>query len=215
MNARRLGRAAVLALAALWLQLEGPAAAATLIEGSLRGAPLRLVAEGSRAAVTLGGRQRLVDLATAEIWPIGADGRPAGPPLQARQAAAGGAGFAMAAWGPGPMVAGHGSVYHVVSAGGQICTEVLASAWMAPFIAPAMQALALIEQLDGGGAASACERLPFAFLAGAGWPLMIGAIDRPLFETTAIRFDYQPAPAELRLPGEVAEPAAAPAEAAE
>ena len=71
---------------------------------------------------------------------------------------------------------------------------------MKPFVAPAVQALDLLEEMSGTPRGRGCERIPFSSLRRAGWPIMAGKIDHLTFETRTLRFDYQPPARELALP---------------
>lgn len=82
----------------------------------------------------------------------------------------------------------------------RVCAEMMLSAWMLPFVDPAVRAIGLLQQLGVAEAEDPCAAIPFATYAAAGWPLLAGKADRPTFTTTAIAFDYQPAEAELAPP---------------
>ncbi|MFO1070374.1 MAG: hypothetical protein U1E14_17810 [Geminicoccaceae bacterium] len=167
----------------LLVLLGSPASAGILLEATFQGVPvtveLGLVAD--KAVVTVAGERRVMALAPS---------LPAGPP-----------GFRLASWSSGPMVAGYGTGYAVLSRDGTICGEVLAAAWMAPFLEPAARALAQLQAetpslapRDGG-----CGPIPFATWAMRGFPLMAGERRAPVLVTTRLRFD-QPPPAELLPP---------------
>ena len=85
----------------------------------------------------------------------------------------------------------------------EICGELLVSPWMKPFVDPAVQALSILERVEGEGdiketgLEGACGELPFSSYAMAGWPLMAGSVDQPIFKTEAISFDYTPRGDEL------------------
>jgi hypothetical protein len=115
-------------------------------------------------------------------------------PIRSGGAAALG-GYRVTPWGPGPVVAGHATVYHVITYHDEICAEMLVSGWMQPFMAPVVQALDLLDDMPAQG--SGCARVPFAVYAAAGWPMLAGKIDHLTFETTTIRFDYLPLRGEL------------------
>lgn len=186
--------------------------AAMLFEGEAGGEPLRMVADrrAERVLIELGGERSLVDLKAGHVY-LGLDQK---TPQRVRAYFRPGhdqvASYRLERFGPGPMVAGHASVYHVLFVGERVCAEILVSSWMAPFVDPAVRALALLDTLKqteqaaaaagSGGNADACAAIPVATLAAAGWPLLSGKIDRPTFETKAIRFDYRPAADELDLP---------------
>jgi hypothetical protein len=95
------------------------------------------------------------------------------------------------------VIAGHATVYHVITYHDEICAEMLVSGWMRQFMAPVVRALDLLEDMPTQAQAGGCGRIPFAVYAAAGWPMLAGKIDHLTFETTAIRFDYQPSSGEL------------------
>ena len=95
-------------------------------------------------------------------------------------------------WGPGPVIAGHATVYHVITYHDEICAEMLASGWMQPFVAPVVQALDLFDGMPAPAQGGDCGRIPFAVYGAAGWPMLAGKIDHLTFETKVIRFDYTP-----------------------
>jgi hypothetical protein len=111
--------------------------------------------------------------------------------------------FRLEQFGPGPVIAGHGSLYYVLFVDKDVCAEILVSQWMRPFVDPAVRALGLLEQLERSapsGDADACGQIPMATLAAAGWPLLVGKLEAPGLVTEMIRFDYLPPPDELQLP---------------
>ena len=189
--------AAVFSIMSAW-----PAAAAMLAEGEMDGQALRLVVDRDtgRALVTVGGQRNLVDLQAGHVYLSEGAGTVHRVHARYRPGYGEGPDYEIAPWGPGPMIAGHASVYHAVTLDGQICAEVLISGWMKPFIEPAAQALSILEQLHHPRVDEPCARIPFATYAAAGWPLMAGKVDHPIFTTSSIRFDYQPSPEELALP---------------
>jgi hypothetical protein len=95
------------------------------------------------------------------------------------------------------VIAGHATVYHVITYGDEICAEMLVSGWMRPFMAPLVQALDALEDMPPPARANGCAQIPFSVYAAAGWPMLAGKIDHLTFETEAIRFDYRPSPGEL------------------
>lgn len=190
----------MLLLAALLVLAPGAAAdAAVLIEARKQGESLRMVidADAGRALIATARGRSVVDLARGEIYVLGAGGARK-MPIQSRDAAL--AGYQVTPWGPGPTIAGHATVYHVITHGEDICAEMLVSGWMQPFVAPVVQALDLLEAQSAPGRGHGCARVPFAVYAAAGWPMLAGKIDHLTFETRAIRFDYQPTTDELDLP---------------
>jgi hypothetical protein len=182
------------ALAALLTLLPSTIAdAAVLIEARKQRDALRMVVdvEQGRALIATPRGQSVIDLARNRIYLGGAAGSREMP---IRPDAALGS-YRVTPWGPGPVVAGHATVYHVITYHDEICAEMLVSGWMQPFMAPVVQALDLLDDMPEQG--SGCARIPFAVYAAAGWPMLAGKIDHLTFETTAIRFDYAPHPGEL------------------
>jgi hypothetical protein len=168
--------------------------AAVLIEARKHRDALRMVVdvEQGRALIATPRGQSVIDLARNRIYVGGAAGSQEMP---IRPGAAARGGYRVTPWGPGPVVAGHATVYHVITYHEEICAEMLVSGWMQPFMSPAVQALDLLDDMPAQG--SGCARIPFAVYAAAGWPMLAGKIDHLTFETTAIRFDYAPQPGEL------------------
>jgi hypothetical protein len=186
----------LLSLAALLILAPStPADAAILIEARKQHDPVRMVidAEQQRALIATPRGQSVIDLERNRIYVRGAAGARQ-MPIRPGGAAALGA-YRVTPWGPGPVIAGHATVYHVITYHEEICAEMLVSGWMQPFMAPVVQALDLLEDMpaQGGG----CARIPFAVYAAAGWPMLAGKIDHLTVETKAIRFDYAPLPGEL------------------
>ena len=179
-----------------------PAIGALLIEGVFDGKALRIVVdeETAEAEVTLDGRRHFLDLAADKAHRIEADGSMRSTELTAEEASPT---PEIRPWGPGPSIAGHSSVYHIMRLGDEICGELLISPWMKPFVDPAVEALAILERIKGEddikktGLEGACGDLPFSSYAQTGWPLMAGSIDQPIFKTEAISFDYKPSGDEL------------------
>lgn len=187
----------------LALAVKPATAAILMIEGDLEGKPLRILVDAAtaRAEVTLDAKRHRIDLETEMARSVRQDGtlgdqetvnhtrsRPA-PDIRP--------------WGPGPMIAGHASVYHVIMLDEQICGELLISPWMKPFVSSAVEALTILERIKGhhdiksATIKGPCRDLPFSSYASAGWPLMAGGVNQRLFTTEAISFDYQPGPDEL------------------
>jgi hypothetical protein len=162
-----------------------PAQAGILLEGMLEGRPVRVelgTVVTDKAVVTVDGERRVVGLAAPA--PVAADP------------------YRLTRWSNGPPVAGYGSSYNVLTLDETICGEVLAAAWMEPFLAPAVRALALAQASDPRLAAKpreGCGAIPFATYGYNGFPLMAGWRDEPVFVAQQIRFDH-PTPAELRPP---------------
>ena len=172
--------------------------AAILIEARKHGGALRMVidAEQQRALIVTPRGQSVVDLERGRIYVRrGAGGARQIPIKSGGKVPLGG--YRVTPWGPGPVVAGHATVYHVITYNEEICAEMLVSGWMQPFMAPVVQALDLLEQMPAPAQGSGCGRIPFAVYAASGWPMLAGKIDHLTFETTAVRFDYAPQPGEL------------------
>jgi hypothetical protein len=171
--------------------------AAILIEARRQHEGLRMVidAEEGRALISTARGQSVIDLERNRIYVRGAGGSQQ-LAIRPEDAAALG-GYRITPWGPGPVIAGHATVYHVITYYEDICAEVLVSRWMQPFMAPVAQALDALEGMPAPAQANGCARIPFAVYAAAGWPMLAGKIDHLTFETTAIRFDYVPRPGEL------------------
>lgn len=179
------------------------AAAALLIEGDLDGKVLRILVDTSKseAEVTLGDARHRVELNADKAQQVEIDGslgklevvRETGDALTPE----------IKPWGPGPMIAGHASVYHVMTLGETICGELLVSPWMKPFVSPAVEALAILERIKGDHDIKSatmdgpCGALPFSSYAAAGWPLMAGGMNERIFTTETISFDYDPTESEL------------------
>jgi len=179
------------------------AAAALLIEGDLDGKTLRILVDDSKseAEVSIGETHHRVNLDADEAQLIEADGT-LGKQEVVREMD-GAPTPEIKPWGPGPMIAGHASVYHVLMLGEKICGELLISPWMKPFVSPAIEALAILERIKGDHDIKSatiegpCGALPFSSYAAAGWPLMAGGVDQRLFKTETISFDYEPNQQEL------------------
>ena len=200
----RLRLSLVLLIVALcaWPALPHGAAAAVLIEAQKGGRPLQLVIDRGQQRVLLrsGATETLVDLAAGLIYVREQGGAVSRAHARFRPGHDEPASYRVERFGPGPMIAGHGSTYHVLFDEERVCAEAMVSGWMAPFVDPAVRAIALLEQLGGLATDDACAAIPFTTYAAAGWPLLSGKADRPIFVTSAIRFDYEPAPGELSPP---------------
>jgi hypothetical protein len=195
----RLGLALLIAAACGWLALPDGVAAAVLIQAQKDGRPLQLVVERGQQRVLLrsGGVETLVDLAAGLIYVRGKGRALSRAHAYFRPGHDAPAPYRVERFGPGPMVAGHGSTYHVLFEEERVCAEAMVSGWMVPFVDPAVRAIALLEQLGRRAPEDACAAIPFTTYAAAGWPLMSGKADHPTFVTNSIRFDYEPAPGEL------------------
>ena len=195
-------RAALIGLACLAALESGAARAAMLIEASNEGRPVRLVVDrtADRVLLSAGSSRALVDLAGGVIYVQGQDGVVRRAHARFRQGHEEPPAYRIEPFGPGPILAGQLSHYHVLFAGEQVCAELMLNGWMLPFLQPAVHAFALLEQIKRPAGDDPCAAIPFATYAAAGWPLMAGKIDHPTFATTKVRFDYEPAPGELSPP---------------
>ena len=203
---RRLTLAAAAAAGFATPLLAPPAAeAATLIQARIAERPARLVVDHDRrrVLVSTAGERRLVDLARGHVYVVDAGGDMRR--FDAARLAPSPDGYRLDPWGPGPVIAGYPTTYHVVMDGARICAEVLVSDREDGFMADAMQALDLLQRLEAGAGDDPCAEPPFAAYAAGGWPIMAGLIDRALFETVSVSLGYAPAEGELALPGEDAD----------
>lgn len=178
-----------------WLP-PGRAGAGMLVEATFNGVPVRAETGSDRdfVLVTVAGARHLVDVQRQVVFPLDSAER--------RVIRAGGMDdgasflpYSLERWSAGPQVAGHASTYHVLEVDERICGEVLASAWMAPFIAPIIQSLELMQRVSPKLSPidrEACGAIPFTVYARNGWPLMAGWADEAAFLTQTIRFDHYP-----------------------
>ncbi|WP_159709867.1 hypothetical protein [Geminicoccus flavidas] len=195
-----------LAAAALLLGLvAGPAQAGALVEGVLRGVPIRLETgtDPVMVRVRLGQAELLVDLGRDLLVPL----EPAALPIDAADLvdATAGQRFVLMLWGGRrPTIAGEKGAYFVLTRLGRTCGEVLAATWTRPLIAPLVAAIDLLERsLPSLRPAEwqGCGAVPFRAFAGRGWPLLAGGLDSRQFETTRISFDHQPDEGRFQRPG--------------
>jgi hypothetical protein len=173
--------------------------AAALIEARINGAPVRLIADRATNRVLLeaGKTRALFDLAGGSVY-VGDGG--AVQRVHARyRPGHGDLPYRIERFGPGPVIAGFVTAYHVLFVGEQVCAELMTVGWATPFVDPAIRALAMLEALEPLSD-DPCQKIPFTTYAATGWPLIAGKIDHPTIETTKIAFDYQPRPDELTLP---------------
>jgi hypothetical protein len=173
--------------------------AAALIEARINGAPVRLVADraANRVLLEAGKTRALFDLAGGSVY-VGDGG--AVQRVHARyRPGHGDLPYRIERFGPGPVIAGFVTAYHVLFVGEQVCAELMTVGWATPFVDPAIRALAMLEALEPLSD-DPCHKIPFTTYAATGWPLIAGKIDHPTIETTKIAFDYQPRPDELTLP---------------
>jgi hypothetical protein len=194
-------RRILFAAAVLILLPQASAGAAVLIEARKHGEPFRMVIDNDRqrALITTARGESLVDLRQGELYLRGPSGVARKMRIAAPAALAGTA-YRVEPWGPGPVMSGHATVYHVISHGEEICAEMLVSGWMKPFVVPVVQALDLLEDLSGTPRGGGCERIPFAIYAAEGWPMIAGKLDHLTFETRSIDFEYEPDARELAIP---------------
>jgi hypothetical protein len=191
-----MSRCRLLSLAALLIFVPSTLAeAAILIEARNERESLRMVIDAGqqRAMIATARGRSVIDLESGRIH---AQGTGAVRELPIARDEALGA-YRVTPWGPGPVIAGHATVYHVITYGEEICAEMLVSGWMEPFMAPVVQALDVLDGMAALAAAGGCARIPFSVYAAAGWPMLAGKIDHLTFETRAIQFDYEPTPGEL------------------
>jgi len=189
----------LLCVLAGFLVLPGSARAAALIEARINGAPVRLVADraANRVLLEVDTTRALFDLAGGAVY-VGEGGavqrvharyRPGHDELPYR----------IERFGPGPVIAGYVTTYHVLFIDEQVCAELMTVGWMTPFVDPAIRALAMLGALRPAPE-DPCQKIPFTTYAATGWPLISGKIDHPTIETTRIAFDYQPQQGELTPP---------------
>jgi len=184
-----------------------PAArAGMLVEALFDDVPLRLEtgSDHGRVLVTVAGEHYLVDLAPQNVYRL--DG--GAPTLIRAGLADDGASalpYVLDHWSAGPPVAGHASTYHVLQIDEQICGEVLASAWMTPFLEPVVRSLELMQRVAPAlrpVQRESCGAIPFTVYARNGWPLMAGWRDEAAFLTQTVRFDHYPDDARFARPGD-------------
>jgi hypothetical protein len=193
------------ALLALGLLLSAPFAArgAVLIEMLLGSGPIRVVIDRphQRVLLTEGARQTWFDLANGLVYHQDGQGPATRAHARYRPGYEAPPPYRIERYGPGPIVAGQASTYHVLFVEERICAEMMLSQWMLPFVDPAIRALALVRQLRGDDDRDdPCTDIPLATYAAAGWPLLAGKADRPTIATWSITFDYPSDPAELTPP---------------
>ncbi|MGH6912198.1 MAG: hypothetical protein ACREH3_00645 [Geminicoccales bacterium] len=188
-------------LLALILAVPGSAQASVLIEARIAGTPVRLVADRhlDRVLLTAGSTRALFDLAGGLVYASEDGGTAQRLHARYRPGHHEPPPYRIEPFGPGPVLAGYVTTYHVLFVGEQVCAELTVSGWMTAFVDPAIRALALLEQAVAADG-DPCQNIPFATYAAAGWPIMAGKIDRPTIETTRIAFDYRPQGDELTPP---------------
>lgn len=189
-------------LALVLVAMLGEARAGMLVEGMFNGVPIRAETGSDRnlVLVSVNGSRHLVDVERRHVYPsaggsmIHAGALDNGAPILA---------YSLRKWSAGPQVAGHASTYHVLQVGERICGEVLASAWMAPFIEPITRSFELMQRIEPGLRPvdrAECGAIPFAVYARNGWPLMAGWADEAAFLTETVRFDHYPDDALFQRP---------------
>ena len=145
----------------------GPAQGGVLIEGRLDGVPLRLEfatpSEGEAGFVraTVAGELRILEIAPE-------------PTALARSAEPQPAQVQLEPLGGGAMIAGYGGTWQILFEDGRVCAEILAAAWMLPFLEPAVRAIELLQASDPRlrpRARHGCSRLGFRTWTSRGWPL--------------------------------------------
>ena len=186
----------------LGLPFVAPADAAILIEAHKQGEAVRMVVDNQtgRALITTARGRALVDLVRNEVYLQNGSGPARKVRLDRAVRQTPDPLYRVSPWGPGPRIGGHATVYHVITYGDEICAEMLVSGWMKEFVQPVVRAIDLLEGLQTPRRGEGCGRIPFGIYAAAGWPIMAGKIDHLTFETSTIRFDYQPRERELVLP---------------
>jgi hypothetical protein len=194
----------LLCLALLACLVGGEARAGMLVEALFNGKPVRVETGTDRnlVLVSMGASRHLVDVERQYVYPM--NGLPA-EPIKAAMLDDGARmlPYNLRKWSPGPQVAGHASTYHVLQVGEQICGEVLASAWMTPFIEPITRSLELMQRIEPALRPvdrDTCGAIPFTVYARNGWPLMAGWVDEAAFLTQTVRFDHHPDDAIFQRP---------------
>ncbi len=182
----------------------GEARAGMLVEALFNGEPIRVETGSDRnlVLVSMGASRHLVDVERQYVYPMnGASTQPIRAAMLddgARMLP-----YNLRKWSAGPQVAGHASTYHVLQVGEQICGEVLASAWMTPFIEPITRSLELMQRIEPALRPvdrDTCGAIPFTVYARNGWPLMAGWVDEAAFLTETVRFDHHPDDALFQRP---------------
>jgi hypothetical protein len=193
------------AVVALVCFLHLPLAAArgaVLIEMTVGAEPLRVVIDrpGQRVLFAAGNRRTWFDLGGGMVYHREGDAPARRAHARYRPGHDEPPPYRIERFGPGPIVAGQVSAYHVVFLADRICAEMVLSEWMRPFVDPAIRAMALIQQLRGIRHDDPCTDIPLATYAAPGWPLLAGKSDRPTLATSSIAFDSAATPEELTPP---------------
>lgn len=195
-------RALLPTLIGVLLSMPGAIHAATLVEMSAAGEPVRLVIDRpqQRVLIESTGRQTWFDLNGGFVYHLDGDGPAQRAHARYRPGHDRPASYRIERFGPGPIVAGQVGTYEVLFVDDRICAEMMLSAWMRPFLDPAIRAIALIQQTLGDERSDPCAEIPFATYGADGWPLMAGKSDHPTLATRTIAFDYAGSPQELTPP---------------
>ncbi len=195
--------------------LSAAARGAVLIEMTVATEPLRVVVERpqQRVLIASGDRRTWFDLEGGLVYHREGAAQAERAHVRYRPGHDRPPPYRIERFGPGPIVAGQASTYHVLLVDDRICAEMMVSEWMRPFVDPAIRALALVQQSQGVKD-DPCTGIPLATQAAGGWPLLAGKSDRPTLATRTIAFDYVPAPDELTPPATFVEVPAAELQAA-
>lgn len=195
-------RALLPTLIGILLLMPGAIRAATLVEMSAAGEAVRLVIDRpqQRVLIESAGRRTWFDLNGGFVYHLDGDDPAQRAHARYRPGHDRPASYRIERFGPGPILAGQVSTYEVLFVDDRICVEMMLSAWMRPFLDPAIRAIALIQQTLDAKPADPCAGIPFAAYAAGGWPLMAGKSDHPTLATKTIAFDYEGSPEELRPP---------------
>jgi hypothetical protein len=202
---RGLPTLCLLAAASLALAARG-ASAGILLEAELGATPLTVEVgrDPARALATVAGRRYLVDLGPGAVRALDGPSPDRRRPV-ALSAPVPAPASSLERWSDGPVVADHGSTYHVLIVGERICAEVLASPWMTRFTAPLVRTIELLQRTEPQLAPEPqgpCPRVGFGIYASDGFPLLVGYKGEPLFRVTRLRFDHRPAAGDLAPPAD-------------
>lgn len=195
-------RRALLALAFLLSLAPDAARGAVLIEMTVGAQPLRVVIDRPQQRVLIadGERRTWFDLNAGLVYHRDGNGPAQRAHARYRPGHDRPPPYRIEHFGPGPIVAGQASTYQVLFVDERICAEMMLAEWMRPFVDPVIRAMASIQQVRDGREEDACDGIPLAAYAAAGWPLLAGKADRPILATRTIAFDYAPGPDELTPP---------------
>jgi len=179
----RLRLIALIAAVCWPLAPPAPAESAVLIEAEKAGQRLRLVVDRTqqRVLLTAGDLRALVDLATGLIYLQQADGPARRVHARFRPGYTEPAPYRIERFGPGPMVAGNGSTYHVLFEEERVCAEAMLSGWMSAFVDPVhhLRGCGLAADVRQGRPADLRhQRDPVRLSAGAGRARPAGRVSR-------------------------------------